>query len=79
MPNLIKEPGYLKKPGKPLSIDWLLANRPGSFKNTVTLETGISDFCIMVVPVLKYRRKKQKPKIIQYRNYKDFNNGLLKN
>ena len=46
------------------------------FQNTSTIKTGISDFYKLVVTVLKMFYKKQKPKIIQYRNYKTFNGQL---
>ena len=48
------------------------------FQNAVAAETGISDFHKMVVTVLKVFYKKQKPKIIQYRNYDDFINDLFR-
>ena len=44
----------------------------------MTMETGISDFHKMVITVLKFFYKKQKPKIIHYRNYKTFNANLFK-
>ena len=44
----------------------------------MTMETGISDFYKMVITVLDFFKKKQKPKIIQYRNYKTFNANLFK-
>ena len=44
----------------------------------MTMETGISDFTKMVITVLKIFYKKQKPKIIHYRNYKTFNANLFK-
>ena len=44
----------------------------------MTMETGISDFHKMVITVLNFFYKKQKPKIIHYRNYKTFNANLFK-
>ena len=46
------------------------------FQNTSTIKTGISDFHKLVVTVLKMFYKKQKPKTIQYKNYKTFNAQL---
>ena len=43
------------------------------------METRISDFHKMVITVLKFFYKKQKPKTIHYRNYKTFNGNLFKN
>ena len=48
------------------------------FQNTSTIETGISDFRKLVVTVPKMFYKKKKAKIIQYRNYKTFNEQLFK-
>ena len=42
----------------------------------MTIETGLSDFHKMTVSVMKIFYKKQKPNIIRYRNYKNFNNEL---
>ena len=44
----------------------------------MTMETEISGFHKMVITVLKIFYKKQKPKIIHYRNYKTFNVNLCK-
>ena len=48
-----------------------------SFK-ILPIETGISDFHKLVVTVLKMFFKMQKPKFIQCRNYKTFNEQLFK-
>ena len=48
------------------------------FQNACTNETGISCFYKMVVAVLKMFHKKEKPKIIQCRNYKAFNEQLFR-
>ena len=66
-----------QKPDNPSCIDLLLTNRPRSFQNTLNLETGISDFHKMVITVMKVFYKKQKPKIIQYRSYKNFDNQIF--
>ena len=68
--SLVKEPTCFKNPDNPSCIDLFLTNRPRSFQNTLTIETGISDFHKMVITVMKVFYKKQKPKIIQYRSYK---------
>ena len=44
----------------------------------MTMEIGISDFRKMVIKVFKIFQRKQKPKIIHYRNYKTFNANLFK-
>ena len=73
--NLVKEPTCYKNPGNPSSIDFFLTNRPRTFQCTTTIEAGISDFYKLVVTVLKTFCKKRRPKIIHYRNYKNFENG----
>ena len=76
--NLVKEPTCFKNPDNPSCIDLFLTNCPKCFQSTMTIETGISGFHKMVITVLKTFYKKQKPKIIHYRNYKTFNANLFK-
>ena len=70
--NLVKEPTCYKNLDNPSCVDLFLTNRPRTFQCTITIETGISDFHKLVVTVFY---KKQRPKIIHYRNYKNFENG----
>ena len=51
---------------------------PRYFQNTSIIETEISDFYKLVATVLKMFYKKQKPKSIQQRNYKPFNEQLFR-
>ena len=67
--SLNKEPICFKNPNNPSCIDLLLTNRSRYFQNTSTTETGISEFHKLVVTMLK---------IIQYRNYKTFNEELFR-
>ena len=76
--SLNKEPTCFKNPNNPSCIDLFLTNRSRYFQNTSTIETGISDFHKLVVTVLKMFYKKQKPKIIQCRDYKTFNEQLFR-
>ena len=71
--NLVKEPTCFKNSVNPC-VDLFLTNRPRTFQCTTTMETGISDFHKLVVTALKTFYKKQRPKIIDYRNYKNFEN-----
>ena len=77
--NLIKKPTCFKNPENPKTIDLILTNRPRSFCNSDTLETGLSDFLQLTVTVLKTFFKKQSPKVISYRNYKKFSDDLFRN
>ena len=72
--NLVKETTCFKNPDNPSCIDLFLTNRPRTFQCTTNIDTGISDFHKLVVTVLKTFYKKQRPKIIHYRNYKNFEN-----
>ena len=67
--SLNKEPTCFENPNNPSCIELFLTNRSRYFQNTSTTETGISDIYKLVVTVLKMFYKKQKPKIIQYRNW----------
>ena len=40
----------------------------------MTIETGLSDFHKLSLTILKVFYKKQKPKIIKYRSYSNFDN-----
>ena len=73
--SLVKGPTCYKNPENPSCIDLFLTNRPRTFQCTTTIETSISDLHKLVVTVLKTFYKKQRPKIIHYRNYKNFENS----
>ena len=75
--SFAKEPSCFKKPYNPSCIDIFLTNCPQSFQNSLTIETGTSDFHKMVISVTNILCKKQAPKIIQYRSYKNFDNRVF--
>ena len=77
--NLIKKATCYKNPENPKTIDLILTNRPRSSCSSDTLETGLSDFRKLTVTVLKTFFKKQSPKVISYRNYKNISNDLFRN
>ena len=56
-----------------------MTNRPKSFQNSNVFETGLSDFHKLTFTVLKASFKEQKPKVIEYRNYKKIDNNLFRN
>ena len=70
--NLVKEPTCFKTIDNPSYIDLFLTNTPPSFQNTIAVETGLSDFHKMVVTVMKTTFPKAQPKIVYYRDYKNF-------
>ena len=70
--NLIKDPTCYKNPTNPSSIDVMLTNKKLSFQNSMTVETGLSDFHKMTVTVMKRYFKKKDPVTIVYRDLKSF-------
>ena len=57
--NLIKEPTCFKSAENPSSIDLILTNKKNCFQNSMTIETGLSDFHKMTVTVMKRYFKKK--------------------
>ena len=76
--NLIKKPTCYKSSKNPSSIDVMLTNKKGDFKNSVTIETGLSDWHKMTVTVLKTYCKKQDPIVINYRDYSKFREDIFR-
>ena len=60
--SLAKEPTCFKNPYNQSCIDLFCANLQRSFKNTLTIETGISDFYKSVITVMKVFYKKTENK-----------------
>ena len=63
---------YFKSILNPSCINLFLTNNKHSFQSTKTESTGLSDFHKLVLTVLKTSIVKNKPREIQYRNYKYF-------
>ena len=72
--SIVNKPTCFKNPKNPSCIDLMLTNKQERFLKAKTVETGLSDFHKMVVSVFKTSFKKQKPKIVTYRDYKRFDN-----
>ena len=70
--NLVKEDTCFKSINNPSCIDLFLTNSAPSFQHTTTMTTGLSDFHKMVVTVMKTTFPKVQPKIVYYRDYKNF-------
>ena len=75
--SLIKTPTCYKNPTNPTCIDLILTNRFNSFQNSITIETGLSDFHKMTVTVMKSHFQKKGPRLLMYRNY-NFNESLFR-
>ena len=54
--------------------DLILTNKRFSFQNSCVAETGLSEFHRMILTVTKMTFQKLKPGVINYRDYKHFNN-----
>ena len=73
--NIVKKPTCYKNPENSSCIDLFLTNCRRSFHITCLYETGLSDFHKLVVTILRTSFKPLPPKIIKYRNYKNFDEG----
>ena len=51
--NVIKQTTCYKNPSRPTCIDLILTNVPCSFQSTCVIETGLSDFHLMTLTVMK--------------------------
>lgn len=69
--NLIKTQTCFTK-SHSSSIDVILTNKPRSFMHTKTIETGVSDVHTMVSSMFRAHVKRLEPVIIQYRDYKHY-------
>ena len=72
--NLVKQPTCFISVDNPSCIDLILTNHPKCFQNSGTYETGLSDFHLLVYSVLKICFEKKRPIIVNYRDYKRFDN-----
>ena len=76
--NLLDKPTCCKNPTNLSCVDLIIKNNPRSFQNSCTFETGLSDFHKMTLTVLKSSCAKQKPGVLNYRNYKFFNDTFFR-
>ena len=70
--SLINVPTCFKNYNNPTCIALILTNRARSFQNSCTIETGLSDFHKMIVTVMKTTFRKLPPKVIYYRDFRNF-------
>ena len=75
--GFVKEPTCFKSIENPSCVDLILSNKSLYFQHTSVIETGLSDFHKLTVTQMKATFHKQQPKILNYRNYKFFNNDLF--
>ena len=74
--NLVKSSACFK--GKGSCIDLILTNRKYSFKNTCSVETGLSDHHHLIYSVMKTTFKSEEPKKLIYRDYSNFSTECFK-
>ena len=76
---LNEEPTCFKNFNNPSCIDLFLTNSSKSFEICFTLETGMSDFHKLIITILKVKPDKLPPRIIKYRDYKNFESNAFNN
>ena len=76
--SLIKQPTCYKNPKNPTCIDLILSNTPRNFQSTCVIETGLSDFHLMTLTVMKKSFRKFHHRLISYRSYKNFSNEAFR-
>ena len=59
--SLTKQPTSYKNPNKLTCIDLILTNVPRMFQSTCVLETGLSDFHLIAVTVMRKTFNKMRP------------------
>ena len=72
--SLLKQKICFKNPDNPSCINLILTNSTWSFQDSSVFETGLSDFHKFTTTVLKQYFPKPKPKIVNYRDYRNFRN-----
>ena len=76
--DFINVPTCCKNFDNPTSIDLILTNRPSYFQRSTVFETGLSDFHLLTTTEFKMSFQKREPKIIKYRDYKNFGNNMFR-
>ena len=76
--RLIKQPTCYKNSLHPKCIDLVLTNVPRSFQTISVIETGLSDFQLITLPVMRKSFKKLKPRVINYWYQKHFSNKVFR-
>ena len=76
--SLVKQKTCFKNPDNPSCIDRILTNSPRSFQDSSVFETGLSDFHTLTTTVLKQYFPKPKPTVVNYRDYRNFQNDEIR-
>ena len=75
--RLVKKLACFKNPDKSTCIYPIFRNKPSCFQYSNVFETGHSEFHLLIVTEFKISFQKLQLKIINYRDYKNFNNDKL--
>ena len=76
--NLINVPTCYKNFDNTSSIDLILTNRPNYFQHSTVFETGLSVFHLLTITEFQTSFQNLQPKIIKYRDYKNFDNNKFR-
>ena len=76
--NLVQFPTCFKSTDNPSTIDLIITNKALSFQNTVGVSTGLSDFHKMIITSMKATFPKCPPKVITYRDMRNFKKAAFK-
>ena len=74
--QVIKQPTCFKSIENPTLLDVILTDKPRSLNGSINVSLGISDFHNYIGAATKLSRPSTKPKIIQYRSLKKFDEKL---
>ena len=72
--TLIRKLTCYNNSGNPTCVDLMLKNVLCSFPSTCVIETGLSDFHLMTLTVMRKEYPKVQSRIISYRSYRHFSN-----
>ena len=76
--NLVKEPTCFKSVTNPSAIDHIWVTDRKKFVHTKCYETGLSDWHKLTTTMLNISIPKTEPRVIQYRDYRNFKNSTFK-
>jgi hypothetical protein len=75
--NIVKDVTCFK--GTPSMIDLVITNKPKRFINTISVDTGLSDFHCLLCTATKIQLSALKPTTFKYRSYRKFDNESFSN
>lgn len=76
--NLVQGPTCFKSLDNASLIDVILVTKPNRFYNSITFDTGLSDYHKMICTSTKVHAPLKAPRKIKYRSFKNFNEDLYR-